>query len=346
MEAEDIGGMAIRLCQPVKAGDKEVRYEADREAVEAQLEQIVGLIFREEPADVQVGLTGEPPEALAPSPTAPAKATEPAAAVPVAVSEARKLERLYAVGKGRRLRLRKLPERTADTLVLVLYGMLKLQDRSWVHAPGMTSAARASGARFDRADRLLAGYQDLIEGVGNRRAKRYRLTAAGREHCARLVDALVDPIDTEGSMVAGEPIASEPEPAEADDSGIPKRVTDKWDGEVLTVAEAAGRLGVDEAEIGRLRRGWQLLGLPAGDSKRRRFFYPAFQIDAERREIYPQAREANRIVGGTQNSWDIAKWWNTVDPELGARPRSLIGTPDAGAAVRRARARFDPAGLS
>lgn len=327
----------------LKAGDKEVRYEAEREAVEAQLEQIVGLIFREEPADVRVGLAGVQPEAPAPPPAAPAAATESAAAVPQAVSEDRKLKRLYAVGKGGRLRLRKLPERTADTLLLVLYGMLKLQDRSWVHAPGMTAAARASGARFDRADRLLAAYQDLIEGFGNRRAKRYRLTAAGREHCARLVDALVEPIDVEEPMDAERPTAAgEPEPAEADDSGIPKRVTDNWDGEVLTVAEAAQRLGVDEAEIGRLRRSWQLLGLPAGDRKRRRFFYPAFQIDAERREIYPQAREANRIVGSFKGSWEIAKWWREVDPELGGRPLDLIGTPEADAAVRRARARFAP----
>ncbi len=331
----------------LKAGGKEVRYEAEREAVEAQLEQIVGRLFPEQPADVQVGLGGRP-EVSEPS----AAAAKPAAAVPEAVSEARKLERLYAVGKGGRLRLRKLPERTADTLVLVLYGMLKLQDRRWVHSPGMTSAARASGARFDRADRLLAAYQDLIDGVGNRRAKRYRLTAAGREHCARLVDALVGPVVAGDPVVAGVPLAGgaataeEPEPAAEDDDSvdIPKPVAAKWDGQLLTVAEAARQLGVDEAEIGKLRRSWQLLGLPAGDRRRRRFFYPAFQIDAGRREIHPQAREANRIIGATRNSWDIARWWGSDDPELGGRPLELIGTPEADAVVRRARARFTPAG--
>ncbi len=76
------------------------------------------------------------------------------------------LKRLCAVTKGGRLRLRKLPKHTADALLLVLYGMRKLQDRSWVHTPGMTAAARASGARFERADRLLAGYDDLVEGFG------------------------------------------------------------------------------------------------------------------------------------------------------------------------------------
>ncbi len=326
----------------LKAGDKEVRYEAEREAVEAQLEQIVSRFFSADPAGVRVELTSERPEGSEPSPAASPAATKEAFAVPVAVSEARKLARLYTEGKGGRLRLRKLPERTADTLLLVLYGMLKLQDRRWVYSPGMTSAARASGARFDRADRLLAAYQDLIEGVGNRRAKRYRLTAAGREHCARLVDVLVDPLDL--AEVAGESAAGSPQPAlEAGDStGIPKRVTAKWDGELLTVAEAAERLGVDEAEIGKLRRSWQLLGLPGGDRKRRRFFYPAFQIDAKRREIYPQAREANSLVGATHYSWDLAKWWSSVEPELGCRPLELIGTPKADAVVRLARVRFAP----
>ncbi len=34
----------------LKLGDREVRYEAEREAVEAQLEQIVGLLLKEAPA--------------------------------------------------------------------------------------------------------------------------------------------------------------------------------------------------------------------------------------------------------------------------------------------------------
>ncbi len=106
----------------------------------------------------------------------------------------------------------------------------------------------ASGARFDRADRLLAAYQDLIEGFGKRRAKRYRLTAAGREHCADLVRSLVGPTEA----AAGAPsvaanvapaAAEQPPAARADDSGgeprIPEKVTARWDGELLTVAEAA-----------------------------------------------------------------------------------------------------------
>ena len=160
-----------RATLTLKLGDREVRYEAEREAVEAQLEHMVGRLLGDAPAGVELGLAGVDSagaeEAAGPSPRP----------VALEVSETELLKRLYTVAKGGRLRLRKLPKRTADALLLVLYGMRELQDRSWVHAPGMTAAARASGARFDRADRLLAAYHDLVEGMGQCRGKRYRLTS-------------------------------------------------------------------------------------------------------------------------------------------------------------------------
>lgn len=310
----------------LKLGDHEVRYEAEREAVEAQLQHVLGQLLRHAPADVQVGLTG----------ASGAETAAPAAPPPPA--EAGQLKQLFRVGTGKRLRLRKLPGRTADALLLVLYGMLKLQNRKWVYAPGMTGAARASGVRVDRADRLLAGYDDLVEGFGRRRGKRYRLTAAGREHCARLVASLAEPVPVTPPPTGPEPSTGAEDTA--DETAIPQKVTSRWQGELLTELETAERLGVDAAEVGKLRRSWQLLGLPGGDRKRRRFFYPAFQIDADRREIVPQAREANRIVGRTSNSWDIAKWWTSVHPRLGRKPIELIGTPEADAVVDAARVRF------
>ena len=168
----------------LKLGDHEIRYEAEREAVEAQLEHVLGRLLRDAPAGVQAGVKTETPEPVDPTPSAPATASPE-------VTEALRLKKLYRITDDGHLRLRKLPVHNADTLLLVLYGMRKLQDRNWVHAPGMTGAARASGARFGRADRVLADYSNLIEGFGKRRGKRYRLTAAGREHCARLVENLV-----------------------------------------------------------------------------------------------------------------------------------------------------------
>ena len=67
---------------------------------------------------------------------------------------------------------------------------------------------------------------------------------------------------------------------------------------------------------------------------------PAFQIDIERRAIYPQAREATKIVSHRHTSWGIAEWWSTVEPELGRKPIELIGTEEADEVVRRARATF------
>ena len=314
-----------RATLTLKFGDQEVRYEAEREAVEAQLKHILDRFLPDAAAEVQVGLTDARPKSAQHRPAAVPAAEKPPTAAPEAVSEAQRLAQLYAVTDGGSLRLRKLPGRVADALLLVLYGMWKLQDRAWVHAPGMTNAARASGARFERADRLLAGYQDLIEGFGKRRAKRYRLTAAGRQHCSRLVADLAGPIATGGGRqvaadaerAAGEPErttaaenAAENAAGAADEAGIPAKVTARWDGEVLSVSETARRLGVDEAEIGKLRRGWALLGLPGGDRRRRRHFYPAFQIDPARHEIYPQVREANQLVGPGYTSWDLASWWS------------------------------------
>ncbi|MEM7354021.1 MAG: hypothetical protein AAF657_24680 [Acidobacteriota bacterium] len=353
--------MAVkRAILTFKSGDTEVRYEAEREAVEAQLEHIVDRVLRDAPAGVEVGITpppqvagapglGSPPDGAAkttrsaaadPDPAEPATAepgtAEPAAVyptVPSGVSEAERLQQLYRVDDKGRLRLRKRPGRAADTLLLALYGLLAVQNREWVHAPGMTGVARASGASFERADRLLAGYDDLVEGFGKRRGKRYRLTAAGRDHCRRLVEALVGPIDPQvvdpGARAAA-----------AQESSIPKKVTSRWDGELLLASETAERLGVDVTEIGRLRHAWVLLGLPGGTRKRRRYFYPSFQIDAARSRIDPQVRKANQLVSRRHTSWGIAEWWSTVEPELGKRPMDLIGTPEAEAVARAARAAF------
>ncbi len=346
-----------RATLTLKLGDREVRYEADREAVEAKLDHVLDRLLRDAPAGVQVGFTPPQPQATVHPPPGPRQAGAPPAAAPTtdkpdALPEARRLAQLYRLDDKKRLRLRKLPGRTADTLLLVLYGLRKLQGKTSVHAPGMNNAARASGARIDRADRLLAGYEDLVEGFGKRRGKRYRLTAAGRRHCARLVEELVGPIaqDDDGQKGSGRPAAvpqpavAEPKPSAADQDPdpnvVPAKVTKRWDGEVLTLAETARRLGVTEAEVAKLRRDFKLLGLPGGNRRRRLYFYPAFQIDADRHRIDPQVQEVNQRLFRSQNSWSVASWWSEEDFRLGRKPVDLIGTPEADAVVRAAEARF------
>ncbi len=329
-----------RATLTLRFGDNEVLYEAEREAVEAQLEHVLDRLLPGAGTEVRVGLDGAKPRVMEASGASPAAPVAPDAE---AVPEPERLARLYAVGKGGRLRLRKLPKRTADALLLVLYGMRKLQDRTWVHAPGMTSAARASGARFERADRLLAAYQDLVEGFGNRRAKRYRLTAAGREHCARLVRELVGeaaPARSKPPPAAVPGPVAEPAPAAAVEDGIPAKVTSRWQGELLTAAEVARHLDVGEALVGKLRFAFVLFGLPGGDRRKRRYFYPAFQIDVARHRVHPQVRQTNRLAGRAYTSWPLAKWWSTVEESLGRIPMEFIGTHEADEVVRVATESF------
>lgn len=303
----------------LKLGDHEVRYEAEREAVEAQLELLVGRLLENATSDFQVGITGRSPQAPTPSPPATAPGLP---ATPEAVPEARRLKQLYTLGKDGRLQLRKLPGRTADTLLLVLYGLLKLQSRKSVHAPGMTSAARASGARFERADRLLAGYEDLVEGFGKRRGKQYRLTADCREHCRRLVESLVGPIAPGGV----EDPEGEDERAASREARIPEKVTKRWAGELLTVAQAAERLGIGEAEVGKLRRRWELLGLPAATAN-------GGSTSIRRSRSTPSSAGSSRRWGRSTSS-PAAATPPGASPDGGARS-SLTSTGDPSISSQR-----------
>ncbi len=130
----------------IKLGDSEIRYEAERQAVEAQLEQLVAPLLRNAlPSPLSAEIQAADSPATTPPDAPPATVLPPVAPQPdaPAPTEAELLKRLYEISGGGRLRLRKLPDRAADALLLVLYGMRKLQDRTWVYAPGMTGAARA-----------------------------------------------------------------------------------------------------------------------------------------------------------------------------------------------------------
>ncbi len=235
--------------------------------------------------------------------------------------------------------LRRLPERTVDALLLVLYGMWKLRNLPWVTAPSMAIAARASGARFERGDRLLAKHTDLFESTGKKRSRRYRLTAAGREHCQRLIERLVGPFT----------IDEPPPPAAAETSPVDviqpsASLKQDWPEELLSAAEVAEGLeaDVDVETVAGLRRDSSLLGLMSGSRKTRCFFYPAFQIDTENRRIYPEVRRVNKLLRSSRDSWGAAAWWREIEPELGAKPMELVGTPEAEAVLRVAKARYEP----
>ena len=72
-----------RATLTLKSGDKEVRYEAERQAVEAQLERIVDQILGGGPADARMADAGSRPEAETDAPAAGEK--EPPDALPLGV---------------------------------------------------------------------------------------------------------------------------------------------------------------------------------------------------------------------------------------------------------------------
>ncbi len=109
--------------------------------------------------------------------------------------EYREVTRLYAVAGSGVIRLRVLPETgrdsPADTLLLVLYGMLVLRGQAPSTAPALLKSARASGLMLKRANRVLKGKSRLVSKSGEARGMRYRLTPDGVEHCETLIPRLL-----------------------------------------------------------------------------------------------------------------------------------------------------------
>ena len=50
-------------------------------------------------------------------------------------------------------------------------------------------------------------------------------------------------------------------------------------------------------------------------------------------------RRVNELFYSSHDDLGTAGWWSGVEPELGARPMDLVGTPEAEAVVRAAEAR-------
>ncbi len=93
------------------------------------------------------------------------------------------------------IRLRALPEtgrdRTADALLLALYGTLVFGGQAPVTAPALLKSARESGLVLKRASRALADKSRLVSTSGLRRGRRYWLTRAGIDHYEKLIPELL-----------------------------------------------------------------------------------------------------------------------------------------------------------
>lgn len=110
-----------------------------------------------------------------------------------------------------------------------------------------------------------------------------------------------------------------------------------WQEKVLEsrqVALALGAKASNREKVSSLRRRSALLGLP----REQGYLYPAFQIDSDRRALYPEVRQVNEILGAELDPWGVASWWFSVNDRLGTRPADLVGSQRAEEVVRAARA--------
>ena len=98
-----------------------------------------------------------------------------------------------------------------------------------------------------------------------------------------------------------------------------------WREAMLEPKDAAVTLGARATNREKVRqyrkRSW-LLGLLSG----RRYVYPAFQFDHERRDVFLEVRSVNQRLEAADDPWGVASWWISRNARLGARPADLVGT--------------------
>ena len=116
-----------------------------------------------------------------------------------------------------------------------------------------------------------------------------------------------------------------------------------WREPMLEPRDAAVALGANRTNREKVRRyrerSW-LLGLPAS----RGYLYPAFQFDAQRRDVFPEVRVVNERLEAASDPWGVASWWISRHDRLGARPVELIGTDRSDDLATVAEAAVEPIG--
>lgn len=90
-------------------------------------------------------------------------------------------------------------------------------------------------------------------------------------------------------------------------------------------AVALGARGTNREKVRTYRERSWLLGLPAG----RGYLYPAFQFDAERRDVFPEVRAVNERLEAAGDPWGVASWWISRHARLGSPPVEFVGTDRA-----------------
>lgn len=203
---------------------------------------------------------------------------------------------------------------SADELLARVADRLLLADSELLRAAA-TLAARHEG---------LAGAEEQLQSYLALFALRGEMTRRVAGTPARILD------DLEQSMVEQARLRGE----------VMRTI---WQEPMLTPAAAAVALGARKSNREKVRRhrerSW-LVGLPSGGG----YLYPAFQFDAERRDVFPEVRAVNERLDAAGDPWGVASWWISTHARLGARPADLVGTDRADDLLKAAAAALEPIG--
>lgn len=102
------------------------------------------------------------------------------------------LDRLFSVERGV-LSLRVLPQtksRSADALLLLIYGFMKLQGEHDIFGTKLMKSARQSGLSIDRVDRVISAHKGLYMRGGARRGAKYTLNNQGVKKAEEIIEKM------------------------------------------------------------------------------------------------------------------------------------------------------------
>ncbi|QYB00324.1 hypothetical protein I1A62_04675 (plasmid) [Rhodococcus sp. USK10] len=91
------------------------------------------------------------------------------------------------------------------------------------------------------------------------------------------------------------------------------------------VSRVLGKAATSRNTASRLSTAGTVIALPVSGHK----LYPAFQFDAERRQVRPIVAEINRALGAKDDPWGVASWWLSPT-DFADDPRSPAALAAAG----------------
>jgi hypothetical protein len=116
-----------------------------------------------------------------------------------------------------------------------------------------------------------------------------------------------------------------------------------WKEPMLRPAGVAAVLGWRGAYHDRIRR-YRLRSWLVGFLRDGAYHYLAFQFDADRHEVFPEAVMINERLEAASDPWGVASWWISANDRLGAPPADLLGTERTTDLVDAADAELEPIG--